>query len=175
MRDMAETPALSELPANPRELSAAEQVLLGATRLWVSKAKSAAAAYEATSYYFSLFGIEQAARSHATVLEHSAVAARRKIRIDCLCSPCLTRDEARIVHAVGHAQADRMRAARRELESWLRDAAVRLTLPALAALAATLTGRGLVVEVRPWRTEAPTPLQPTPDDASWPPASRLVH
>lgn len=141
-------------PAQPRDLSAPEQVLLGATRLWVSRCASPSAAYEATAHYFSLFGIEQAARSHATLLQHSATAAIRQINVNCLCAPELARDEAHIVHAVGHAQADRMRAARQELENWLRPTAVRLTVPALAALGAAMAQRGLIVEVRQWKTDA---------------------
>ncbi len=168
------------LPSNPRQLSAPEQMLLGATRLWVSKSAAPSEAYVQTSRYFALFGMEHAARSHATVMHNIVVAATCKLRINGLCAAELTRDEARIAHAVGHAQADRMIAARREFfdDHYAED--VHGLLMAGAALATAMARRGLMLEVRPWITRPSAPAagrsaafgRPA---AMAPPTSSLVH
>jgi len=140
----------SPFPSNPRELQSAEQVLLGATRLWVSKAENSDQAFEAIRSYYSMFGVEDAAQSHVAILYHSATAASRPIRINALCDPGLTLDESRLVHAVGHAQVGRHDLSSGCLASWLAPAALRLTLPAVKALADGLAARNLIASVRPW-------------------------
>jgi len=161
---------MPEMPSNPRELSVPEQILLGATRLWVVKSGGARTAYAETAKYFAMFGIERAASSHSTIMLNTVTTATRPVSINCLCSPSLTRDEARIVHAVGHVQAERDRAARAELASWLPQAALRLTMPVLTGLAATMSRKGYIVDVRPWRME-----RAAPDGRVTAQASNLVH
>lgn len=167
-------PKFETPPMQPGDLSAPEQILLGATRLSVSRAASPAAAYEATQHFFGLFGIAEAAPSHATLLHNASVAATRQLEINCLCASDLTSDEARIVHAVGHAQAERMAAARKELGGWLSLSAIRMSLPALAALGATMSNHSLIVDVRPWSTNQ-SPPSPAPHATVPIVGSNMVH
>jgi len=139
-----------KFPKNPRQLEAAEQMILGATRLWVCKTVELEDALQPVAHYYAKFGVVGAAHSHAAILHNSATAASRKITINCLCASELTLDESRIVHAIAHAQAGRPDAAIKCLASWLPDAVLRLTEPSLNALADAFTVNNFTVPIRPW-------------------------
>jgi len=139
-----------KFPKNPQQLEAAEQLILGATRLWVCKSLELGDPLDSVKHYYAKFGIVSAANSHAEILHNSAIAANRKITINCLCASELTLDESRIVHAIAHAQAGRTEVGIRFLASWLPDASLRLTEPSLNSLAKAFTTMNLVVPIRPW-------------------------
>jgi hypothetical protein len=161
-------------PQNPRELEVAEQLVLGATRLWMSRAESQASAVWAVEQYFAMFGVESAARSHAAILYNSSIAASRQIFVNGLCNPRLTLDESRIVHAIAHAQAGHSASAAGLLSSWLPRSALRLTMPPLVALAKVLAEKDLIVPIRPWSC-APDFSDFQHYDAAHPPTSALAH
>jgi hypothetical protein len=137
-------------PQNPRDLLPAEQVLLGATRLWAGKSRMPKHAFDAVQNYYGMFDIKDAAKSHVAILSNSAAAGRRALTINVLCNPNLTLDESHIVHAVAYTQRGDIDRASATLSNWLPLEAVRLTMPAMSALADNLIAKRLVAPLRPW-------------------------
>ena len=137
-------------PAEPKELYPSEQIVLGATRLWVARHRRGTQPEPVLNRFFAFWDAEAAAISHHTLMRHSALAANRAIAIhDVECS-CLSKDEERLAHAVAYAQRRWTKEAARMLEVWLPPAAVRLTLPALSGLAQALAERSYCLPMRAW-------------------------
>lgn len=166
---------LQMAPAEPKDLYPSEQIVLGATRLWVARHRRGAPAQPALNRFFAFWNAEAAAASHHTLMRHSALAANRAIAIHDVDCSCLSKDEERLVHAVAYVQRRCARQAARILEVWLPPAAVRLTLPALQGLGQALAERSYCVPMRTWNVKAMT----TATDPWWyaatTPTSVLVH
>ena len=113
-------------PAEPKELYPSEQIVLGATRLWVARHRRGAQPEPVLNRFFAFWDAEAAAISHHTLMRHSALAANRAIAIHDVECGCLSKDEERLAHAVAFAQRRWTKEAARMLEVWLPPAAVRL-------------------------------------------------
>lgn len=137
-------------PRNPRDLYAAEQVLLGGTRLWASKSEAPDQAFESVERYYELFDVKGAARSHVAILSNCMLAGRRRMCVNALCNPSLTLDESHEVHMVAYAQRGDAEKAAGILSNWLPTSAVRLTMPAVKALGEAMVAKKLVASLRPW-------------------------
>lgn len=156
---------LADPPATPRDLEKGEQVLLGATRIWFARRGRSAeaaetAAFQAVERFFGFHGLSACAQSHHGLMRAGVVAGVRPLRVNGVARQGLTEDEAAIVHAVGCGQAGRSAQAAAILAGWLPPAAIRLTMPALLALADSLAAQGVETPVRPWRVDAAPRLCP---------------
>lgn len=144
------------LPAHPRDLYPAEQVVLGATRLSMAAHRNGADPKIMLDRYFAYTGARAAAASHGAVMRNLVIASRRMPVILETAAERFSPDEESLVHAVAYAQRGWDRFAAEMLGQWLPPAAVRLTLPALQGLAGALADRRLCLPLRPWHVSSGT-------------------
>ena len=172
---MCESCRLQMAPAEPKDLYPAEQIVLGATRLWVARHRRGAPPGPVLDRFFAFWNAEAAAASHDALMRHSAVAAHRTIAVHNVECSCLSKDEERLAHAVAYVQRRWTRDAARILHHWLPPAAVRLTLPALQGLGQVMAERSFCLPLRAWNVGAPDPAGDVWWQSASMPTSVLIH
>jgi len=147
-------------------LDCRERALVDGMRLWVRCVKEREPALPALEALLQEHRLGTAARSLDAILTNTATAATRQVDVRCPGCTGLAADEARIVLAVAAAQRRQQALAFELLAAWLAPAAVRLTLPAVEGLAASLAAAFHRLPLRGWRF----PELASPAAATAPPA-----
>ena len=147
-------------PKHPGDLYPAEQMILGATRLWAHQHRQGEETSDLLTRYFQFVGCLPAMASHNALMQHCHVAGCRPIALHSVNCPCLSEDEESIVHVAAYGQRRWDTYAADLLGRWFQPAAVRLTLPAVRGLGEALASYGFCIPLRPWdvtRSRTPEP------------------
>ena len=162
------------IPTAPSDLVASEQLVLGASRVWLTEWNEEEFNFSTVKRFLEFYSAESAALSHHSFMYGVVTSAEKPISTSHLNGTTLSDDEARIVHAVACMQAGRCASAERILLRWLPPAAARIHVKQLSAFAASLSSLGIKTPIRPWRTQPPcVPDKPPPFLAA--PTSMLIH
>lgn len=162
------------VPCTPWDLVRGEQLVLGASRIWLTEWREKEFNFCMVRRFLSFYAAEEAGPSHHSLMYGLATSAQKPISTSRLNGPTLSDDESRIVHAVGSMQAGLSSTAERILLRWLPPAAARIHVRQLSAFASSLSSLGIQTPIRPWRTQSPhTPEKPPPFVAA--PTSMLIH
>jgi hypothetical protein len=164
----------TSIPTAPCDLVPSEQLVLGASRIWLTEWHEKKFNFCNAKRFLSFYSAESAAPSHHSFMYGVVTSAEKSISTSRLNGKTLSDDEYRIVHAVGCMQAGRYATAERILLRWLPPAAARIHVKQLSDFAASLSSLGIKTPIRPWRTQPPhAPDKPPPFLAS--PTSMLIH
>jgi hypothetical protein len=162
------------IPTAPCDLVPSEQLVLGASRVWLTEWRQAEFNFCTVKRFLSFYSAEAVAPSHHSLMYGLVTSAEKPISASRLNGTTLSDDEFRIVHAVGFMQAGRYAVAERILLRWLPPAAARIHVQQLSEFAASLSSLGIKTPIRPWRTHPPhAPDKPPPFFAA--PTSMLIH
>jgi len=159
------------------ELDRAERAVIDGLRHWVQVHQRGSRSNENPEAKGSITH-PQAIACMQRVIHNTATASFRTVDIRCPKCRALSPDEARIIHAVALGQRELEADIAGILSSWLPDAAVRLTAPAVVGLAHALRGERNLLPLRDWQfdqLERKQNVRPVPIERETGEHRRVLH